>query len=140
MAEEKKAARFNTGKVALTYTLPLLTELESRVSMFGAVKYASWNWTKGGPLSDPLDCLRRHSDKIHAGEWLDKDSGLPHAAHARWNAGQIIQWYYAGVLDWDLPRFQYIDSLRDDIALAEQKLKEAKDKYAAERAAAGLDP
>lgn len=141
MTEHKKdeAARYNSEKVQFTLTLPLLTELESRVSAFGAAKYSKWNWAKGGKLSTPMDCMMRHTAAIQRGEWLDPDSGLPHAAHVRWNAGQIIQWYYNNRLEWDLPKFDYIQELQDDIKVAELKLTEAKKKYEAARIAAGIE-
>jgi hypothetical protein len=119
-------------------TFPLLTKLESLVSMFGAVKYQAFNWLKGGQASTPIDCMMRHLDALRAGEWLDPDSGLPHAAHIRWNAGQILQWKYSGVLEWDLPVLEYNEQLVQDLALAAQKLEEAREKYAEERKKAGL--
>lgn len=135
---KNKAARYNSGKVRLTFNLPLLEELEARVSEFGSVKYADFNWVKGGPLSDPVNSLKRHLAGLQAGQWLDLDSGLPHAAHCRWNAGQMLQWHYTGVLEWDLPKFTYLETLAADLLTAEQKLKEAREKYAKAREEAGL--
>ena len=145
-----QAARYNSNKTKLSMTFPLLTKLESMVSMFGAAKYQAYNWLKGGKATTPIDCMMRHLDALRAGEWLDPDSGLPHAAHIRWNAGQITQWYYAkpgqttpppsqSVLDWDLPVMEYTDQLAKDIEFAALKMEAAKEKYAAERKAAGLE-
>jgi hypothetical protein len=150
MSEEKKqeAARYNSGKPVLTFNLPLLAEFEARVSMFGAVKYESWNWTKGGALTTPMNSLERHYCGIQRGEWLDPDSGLPHAAHIRWNGGQMLQWYYTaerladptdtGVMKWDLPVFKYRDQLAADLKVAEERLIAAKAQYEEAKKKAGL--
>jgi hypothetical protein len=147
----KKAARYNSGKTQLHFTLPLLVDLESHVSAFGSVKYASFNWIQGGDLTTPLNCLKRHTDAIHRGEWLDDDSGLPHAAHIRWNAGQMIHWYYTdeiiwddsntpqyGVMNWNLPVIKYTSQLETDLELARKNYLAAEKKYMEERRKAGL--
>lgn len=136
---EQGAARYNSDKVKLTFNLPLLEKLEALVSTFGAIKYASWNWLRGGKASTPVDCMKRHLAALQAGEWLDPDSGLPHAAHIRWNAGQIIQWKYSDVLEWDLPVCSYNSQLDSDLLVAAEKVKAAKAQYEEARKKAGLE-
>jgi hypothetical protein len=136
--ENEQAARYNSNKVSLSFTLPLLTKLESLVSMFGAKKYAAWNHLLGGKATTPIDCMMRHLDALRDGEWLDPDSKLPHAAHIRWNAGQIMQWYYTDKLEWDLPKSEYNDQLKTDLEEAMKNLAETEAKYKEAREKAGL--
>jgi hypothetical protein len=78
-------ARFNDGKPDWSL-LPMWTlEDELRVWMYGREKYAAWNWAKGMPWSVPFACLMRHMAAWQAGEECDKESGLPHLAHAMCN-------------------------------------------------------
>lgn len=54
-----------------------------RVLMYGARKYAEWNWTKGMPYSELYDGVNRHlSAWWYDREDLDPESGLPHLWHA----------------------------------------------------------
>lgn len=47
-----------------------------------SVEEAAHNWRQGIPFSECLAATLRHVFKIVRGEWLDDESGLPHAAHA----------------------------------------------------------
>ena len=53
-----------------------------KVLNFGAKKYAPNNWQK---VDNALDryyaAAERHKFSYRTGEWLDKESGLPHLAH-----------------------------------------------------------
>jgi hypothetical protein len=78
-------ARYNGGKPDLSL-IPLSTlEDEARVWEYGKRKYNAWNWTKGMAWSIPLACALRHLAKWQMGEENDKESGLPHLAHAMCN-------------------------------------------------------
>lgn len=78
-------ARFNSGKPDYSL-IPLCTlDDEARVWMYGQKKYSSWNWAKGMAWSIPLACLLRHMAAWQRGEENDKESGLPHLAHAMCN-------------------------------------------------------
>ena len=64
--------------------LPLATVQEVvKVLTFGASKYGANNWQK---LKDAQDryfaALMRHLTQWQSGEHIDKESGLPHLAHA----------------------------------------------------------
>lgn len=83
--EKGSGARYNSGKPDFSL-LPMNTlEDEVRVWMYGAQKYASWNWAKGMPWSVPFACLMRHMSAWQRGEENDPESGLPHLAHAMCN-------------------------------------------------------
>jgi hypothetical protein len=83
--EKGSGARYNGGKPDFSL-LPMNTlEDEVRVWMYGAQKYASWNWAKGMPWSVPFACLMRHMAAWQRGEENDPESGLPHLAHAMCN-------------------------------------------------------
>lgn len=83
--ERGSGARYNDGKPDLSL-IPLCTlEDEARVWMYGKRKYAAWNWAKGMDWSIPYACALRHLAAWQRGEELDKESGLPHLAHAMCN-------------------------------------------------------
>jgi len=52
--------------------------------------YPAWNWVKGMKWSVPYECLLRHMAAWYAGEDTDKDSRLPHLAHAMCNLLMLI--------------------------------------------------
>jgi hypothetical protein len=57
------------------------------ISQFGATKYAWKGWESvDDGFNRYSDALVRHLAYEGSGEVLDSDSGLPHAAHAAWNA------------------------------------------------------
>jgi hypothetical protein len=66
---------------------PLALQAVIAVATHGAEKCAPGNWQH---VPDGqrryTDALYRHLLAEHAGEALDPESGLPHAAHAAWNA------------------------------------------------------
>lgn len=82
------ALRFNTGKPELGYILTFPHALEgfAEVCSYGASKYAAYNYLRGAPLSQYVNCLMRHLQAWHRGEDLDSESGAPHLAHVVWNA------------------------------------------------------
>jgi hypothetical protein len=57
-----------------------------QVFEYGMHKYAAWNWAKGMAWSIPLGCVLRHLESIivHK-QFLDFESGLPHAGHVLCN-------------------------------------------------------
>lgn len=67
-------------------------EMEARVFMFGAIKHARWNHTKGLPWSVTLASLMRHVGRFNAGEDVDVESGLSHLAHAKSCCSMLLEW------------------------------------------------
>lgn len=64
----------------------------AQVSTFGADKYAPRSWRSVPDARDRYtDALFRHLLAQAAGELEDPESGLPHAAHAAWNALALLE-------------------------------------------------
>lgn len=84
-------AKLDAGKAcafrgAIDY-FPRAIEQVAAVSTFGAAKYAWGGWrTVPEGFERYSDALVRHLISGSKGEFEDPDSGLPHAAHAAWNA------------------------------------------------------
>lgn len=84
-------AKLDSGKSpvfrgALGYFPRAITAV-AQISAFGASKYAWKGWeTVPEGFERYSDALVRHLTYEGEGEVLDPDSGLPHAAHAAWNA------------------------------------------------------
>lgn len=91
--EEEKSLRFNQGKTE--WSLVDFKSIESlpKVLGFGAKKYARDNWKKGLDLNQILDSLSRHLFQLMSGEYLDKESGLPHIGHIMCNA-MFYEYHY----------------------------------------------
>jgi len=58
-----------------------MTEL-AKVLTFGAQKYAPHNWRSGINVSRLIAAASRHLLALNAGEDVDEETGLSHAAHA----------------------------------------------------------
>lgn len=62
------------------------------VSTFGVKKYAAHSWmTVPDARARYYDAFHRHILKAAAGEAVDQESGLPHAAHVAWNALALLE-------------------------------------------------
>ena len=61
---------------------PYAIEELSKVLTFGAQKYEAHNWKKGISASRLVAAAFRHLFAFVRGEDIDKESGLPHVAHA----------------------------------------------------------
>jgi Domain of unknown function (DUF5664) len=98
--EKGSGARYNDGKPDFSL-IPLATlEDEARVWQYGKVKYSAWNWTKGMKWSIPFSSLMRHMSEWQSGEEYDKESGLPHLAHAMCNL-RMLTLYAKNYVDGD---------------------------------------
>jgi len=59
----------------------------ANVAHFGESKYTTFNFMKGAPINQYIDCLTRHLDAFVDPEQSDIDeSGENHLAHIAWNA------------------------------------------------------
>jgi Domain of unknown function (DUF5664) len=87
---DEPGKRYDVGK--LRYDLLPPDALEQLVLVYtkGAEKYADRNWEKGMSWSRCFGPLMRHAWAFWRGEELDRESGLPHMAHAAWNCLALI--------------------------------------------------
>ena len=60
-----------------------------RVYEMGAKKYSEGNWRKGYAWSLTLNAMARHMVAVMKGQWLDKESGLPHVCHVAWHCATL---------------------------------------------------
>lgn len=85
------AIKYDGGKPALFRGIveyfPRAINAVGEISTFGARKYA-WNGWEGveDGINRYSDAMVRHLFKEGAGEVVDPDSGLLHAAHTAWGA------------------------------------------------------
>ena len=80
----EKPVKADTDKVMLDLLPVEPLEQVGQVFTFGAKKYAAWNYMRGEGISASrlyAACLR-HLFAWFKGEDLDKESNLPHLAHA----------------------------------------------------------
>lgn len=69
------------------------------VGTFGAAKYTDNGWMHvDNAQARYTDAFLRHILKHLAGERIDSDSGLPHMAHAAWNALAVLSFVLS---NWD---------------------------------------
>ncbi len=61
----------------------------NKVHKHGDSKYAKGNWKKGLHISRLCNAAIRHISSVLSGELFDKESGLPHSAHAACNMEMI---------------------------------------------------
>lgn len=89
MKDKKEAIKFSGPGVKhdenkiewdLMYWPGLLSVM--RVLMFGKIKYAKYGWQKVKRMKTRYsNAAMRHLVSIMQGEWLDPETGEPHAAH-----------------------------------------------------------
>lgn len=78
-------------------------EQVAMVATYGAKKYAPKNWELGMSWSRMFGSIMRHLAARMRGEIMDPESGLPHLAHAAWNAMALLSYELRGVGKNDLP-------------------------------------
>ena len=93
------AKRFNEGKARLDLVEPSFELALGKVLGFGAEKYGEFNWRNSCNTADHeafvrgcIASLKRHTNKLQSGEFIDDESGVAHAAHIAANA-MFIQYY-----------------------------------------------
>lgn len=65
----------------------------AKVAGFGGKKYDRYNYLRGYNWSLSYDALQRHLHQFWAGQWADRESGLPHLAHAAWHCLALMSFY-----------------------------------------------
>jgi hypothetical protein len=86
-----RGIKYNKLKNRLSLVTPFGIWLVGEVGSIGEIKYDTHNNRKGIPVSELLDALDRHTKAFVMGEDLDPETGLPHMAHAAWNALSIVE-------------------------------------------------
>lgn len=87
-----RAERKNAGKPDLSLLPPEALEELAKVLEFGTKKYTRAGWKKGMLYSVCCASALRHMFQMLKGQWLDEESGLPHAAHAVCNLCFILEY------------------------------------------------
>ncbi|MFA6043400.1 MAG: dATP/dGTP diphosphohydrolase domain-containing protein [Phycisphaerales bacterium] len=66
----------------------------------GADRYGAFNWRESGVRLDTyVAAIMRHLTSMAEGEWLDPDSGKPHAAHIAASSAILLDCDHLGKLD-----------------------------------------
>jgi len=88
--EKEGGIKYDEGK--LRYDLIPGDALESLVEVytFGSKKYDDNNWRKGLSWNRVFGAIMRHLWAWFRGEDSDKESGLPHLAHAAWGCFTLL--------------------------------------------------
>jgi len=84
--------------------IPISAQIkEAEVLTHGAKKYGDHNWRKGMEWTRLIGAALRHIFAWMRGEDMDKESGLPHLAHARCCLGMLIEYQEKGIAAWSMP-------------------------------------
>lgn len=76
-----------------------------RVMQHGAAKYGPMNWRHDRiTFSTYYNAALRHLFAMLDGEWIDPESGLPHAAHVMAGMGVMIDAHDLGMMNDDRPK------------------------------------
>lgn len=81
-----KGTKDDHNKTDITLLDPDFLDITAQVMMQGAKKYKRGNWKLNLEPIRILSALLRHAFHLWRGEWIDKESGLPHTAHISCNA------------------------------------------------------
>lgn len=112
------AKKNNGTKYALKYIHPTTKNWGALAMMAGAKKYGAWNYINGHKLTDLLDAMERHIDRIRQGEWVDQDCSdridqtVPHLGCVVAGVNMIATQLAQGTLVDD--RHDYLDKMAGD--------------------------
>lgn len=86
--------RYNKAKIKLSLVPIYLRAAVARVFWASADinggKYPLKNWEQGLSWADTAESINRHAELMLAGEWLDKESKLPHLWHVSTNCAMLL--------------------------------------------------
>ena len=82
--------KFDTSKLRYDLIPTSTTKALAQVLTYGAKKYKPNNWQNVDDIDRYVAALFRHIEAWRAGEKLDKESGLPHLAHALTNVAFLL--------------------------------------------------
>jgi hypothetical protein len=80
---------------------PIFRLQRIQVLTHGATKYGLWNWRNASreQVIEYFGAQGRHINEMERGNYIDKETGLPHAAHASVNL-EFIE-YFRRVYGWE---------------------------------------
>jgi len=91
MNKKEIGRKFDDGKLRYHLILPLWLKALVSILTFGAKKYDEYDWMHVDNAKDRYySAMMRHIEAWRSGEWLDKESGLPHLWHAFTNLAFLI--------------------------------------------------
>ena len=102
--KDEPAVRYDAGKPRMDLIPPEALVRYGEVLAMGAAKYSERNWELGMDYGRCVASLLRHTAAFMAGEDIDPESGLPHMAHAMWNAGALLTYQDRGMTQFDKRR------------------------------------
>ncbi len=95
--EAQVGFKFDAEKLRYDLVPPYpLSEL-AQVYTDGARKYGDENYRKGMSWRRVLGSVMRHIEACREGQWLDTESGSPHAAHAAWGCFTLMLYEKEGL-------------------------------------------
>lgn len=103
----------NQKRAQLSAIDPQALRILAEVAGHGSEKYDRHNYLKGYDWSLSADALQRHFLAFQGGEDLDPESGLPHMAHAAWQALALVSFQTRGLGTDD--RFKQAPPARRDL-------------------------
>lgn len=89
--------RYDEGKIRLDLIPADALRAVAQVMTMGAAKYGERNFERGMLWSKALGPLLRHVNARQLGEKYDKESGLPHLAHAACNVLFLLAYELRGL-------------------------------------------
>ena len=82
--------KFDTSKLRYDLIPTSTTKALAQVLTYGAKKYKPNNWQNVDDIDRYIAALYRHLEAWRDGEKVDKESGLPHLAHALTNVAFLL--------------------------------------------------
>jgi len=87
---KEEGRKDDAGKLRYDLVPPAALEELVAVYTYGAKKYEDRNWEKGIEQGRIFAAIMRHLWSFWKGEYNDKESGLPHLAHAAWGCFTLL--------------------------------------------------
>lgn len=99
MAAEKEGIKNDVNKPQLNLISPYFLDEMAMILGFGEAKYGKANWKKGIEFSRLVAATKRHLQAVEKGNFIDKESGKSHLAHAACNLMMMFELERTGRTD-----------------------------------------
>lgn len=107
MSDNEQGNKFDNNKLRFDLIVPTFEEELAKVLTYGANKYGPNNWRN---VPDALNryyaALQRHLNSFWQAEEFDKESGLPHLAHAAANIMFLMEFKRMQHIDEKYPTYE----------------------------------